>query len=79
MDNNAKSCYNRIICKLAMIVSQYFAVSKEAASMQAETLEQMCFRIRTALGDSKKFYKHTRQNQSMGRVKGVAQLRQYGY
>jgi hypothetical protein len=51
MDNDAKSCYDRIICNLAMKVSQYFRISKEAASMQLETLQQVCFRIRTALGD----------------------------
>jgi hypothetical protein len=59
MDNDAKSCYDRIICNLAMMVSQNFGVNQEAASMQAETLQQMCFRIRTALGDSKNFYKHS--------------------
>jgi hypothetical protein len=59
MDNGAKCCYDRIICNLAMMVSQYFGVWKEAAKIPEETMEQMCFRIRTALGDSKNFYKHT--------------------
>jgi hypothetical protein len=31
MDNDAKSCYDRIICNLAMIISQYFGVNKNAA------------------------------------------------
>jgi hypothetical protein len=53
MDNDAKICYDRIICNLAMLVSQHFGVSKESASMQAETLKNMLFCIRTALGDSK--------------------------
>jgi rhamnose utilization protein RhaD (predicted bifunctional aldolase and dehydrogenase) len=40
MDNDAKSCYDRIICNLAMIVSQYFGVSARAAKMQATTLQK---------------------------------------
>jgi hypothetical protein len=27
MDNDAKSCYDRIICNLGMIISQYFGVN----------------------------------------------------
>lgn len=59
MDNDAKSCYDRIICNLAMMVSQYFGVSREAASMQAETLQKMIFRIRTAIRDSQRAYRHS--------------------
>jgi hypothetical protein len=59
MDNNAKSCYDRITCNLAMMVSQYYGVSKEAASTQAETLQKMLYRIRTAIGDSKNSYSHS--------------------
>jgi hypothetical protein len=42
-----------------MMVSQHFGVSTEAASMQAETLQKMLFRIRTAIGDSKDYYQHS--------------------
>jgi hypothetical protein len=59
MDNDAKSCYDRIICNLAMMVSQVYGITKEAASTQAITLQHMCFRIRTAIGDSKQFYQHS--------------------
>jgi hypothetical protein len=59
MDYDAKSCFDRIICNLAMMVSQHFRVSREATSMQAETLENMIFRIRTATGDSQKSYRHS--------------------
>jgi hypothetical protein len=37
MDNDAKSCYDRIICNLAMIISQYFGMSQNASSTQAQT------------------------------------------
>jgi hypothetical protein len=59
MDNDAKSCYDRIICNLAMMISQHYGGSKEAASMQAATLQKMLFRIRTAIGDSKQSYTHS--------------------
>jgi hypothetical protein len=38
MDNDAKSSYDRIICNLAMIISQYVGNSREAASTQRRTL-----------------------------------------
>jgi hypothetical protein len=66
MDNDAKSCYDRIICTLAMIISQYLRVSPEHASTQATTLQQMCFKIRTAIGDSKRFYTHSEETSVHG-------------
>jgi hypothetical protein len=59
IDNDAKSCYDRIICNLAMIISQYFGVSKMAASTHGKTLLKMQYRSRTALGDSKTYYQHS--------------------
>jgi hypothetical protein len=59
MDNNAKSCYDCIICNLAMIISQYFGVNSKVAKTQATTLKKMQFRLRAALGDSKKYYSHS--------------------
>jgi hypothetical protein len=52
LDNDAKSCFDRIIVALAMIISRYFGMTKLACKMQAKTLQNMQFRIRTALGDS---------------------------
>ena len=59
MDNDAKACYDRIICNLAMLISQYFGMPKNACSMQAKTLENMEFHLKTALGVSEDFYKHS--------------------
>ena len=58
-DNDAKSCYDRIICNLAMIISQYFGMSNRACKMQSTTLEKMQFRLRTAIGDSINKYSHS--------------------
>jgi hypothetical protein len=59
MDNDAKSCYDRIICNLAMIISQYFGIKSTVARTQAITLKKMHFRLRTALGDSINHYSHS--------------------
>jgi hypothetical protein len=59
MDNDAKSCYDRIICNLAMMVSKYFGMTGRACKTHAATLQHMRFRLRTALGDSERFYHHT--------------------
>ena len=59
MDNDAKSCYDRILCNLAMIVSQYFGISNKSASVQAQKLRNMKIRLRTAIGSSTNTYQHT--------------------
>jgi hypothetical protein len=70
MDNEIKSCYDRIICNMAMMVSHHYGVTREAESMQAETLQKMLFRIRTAIGDSKKSYSHSSKTPIHGTGQG---------
>jgi hypothetical protein len=38
--NNAKSCYDRIICNLTMIISQYYGLSSNITKRQATTLKK---------------------------------------
>lgn len=52
IDNDAKSCFDRILCNVAMLISQYFGISSQLCDLQATTLQQTVFKIRTALGDS---------------------------
>jgi hypothetical protein len=59
MDNDAKSCYDRIICNLAMIVSQYYGLTQNMAALHATTLRKMKYRLRTALGESTNTYQHS--------------------
>lgn len=61
MDNDAKSCYDRISCNPVMIVSRYFRMPRNACLTQAKTLRSMEFRLRTALGDSKRCYSHSNE------------------
>ena len=41
MDNDAKSCFDRIICNLAMMISRYFGMTKRACKMHGMTLKKM--------------------------------------
>jgi hypothetical protein len=70
MYNDAKSCYDRIIKDLAMIISQYSGVSLEDASTHAETLQQMCFRLQTAISNSLRSYKHSKSTPVHGTGQG---------
>ena len=70
MDNDAKSCYDRILCNLAMLVSQYHGMPKNACAMQAATLKHTKFHLRSALGISKQHYQHTRNEPIYGSGQG---------
>lgn len=61
LDNDAKSCYDRIVCKVAMLVSRYYGMSLKACELQSSMLKNMKFSIRTAYGDSKTKYQHTKK------------------
>ena len=54
MDNDAKSCYDRIVANLALLTSHSFGVPTENCQTVGETLKQTQFRIRTAMGDSER-------------------------
>jgi hypothetical protein len=53
-----------------MIISQYFGVQAKTAKTQATTLRKMQFRLRTALGDSTKFYNHSKETPVHGTGQG---------
>jgi hypothetical protein len=78
MDNDARSCYDCIICNLAMIVSQYFGMSANASATQVKTLKEMKFRLRTAMGDSNFFINIHHLHQFMAWVRAAAYLLPYG-
>lgn len=60
VDNDAKACYDRILCNLAMLVSRYYGMSTEACLFHANTLKAMKYRVRTATsGDSTNYYEHS--------------------
>jgi hypothetical protein len=59
MDNDAKSCYDRIICNLAMIINQYYGGTRNIASLHVTTLKKMKYRLWTALGESITTYQYS--------------------
>lgn len=44
---------------LALMISHHFGVPEEICRTVGETLRTMKFRLRTAMGDSDKFYSHS--------------------
>jgi Reverse transcriptase (RNA-dependent DNA polymerase) len=70
LDNDAKSCFDRIICNLAMMISQYYGIPTNYCELQANTLQKSIFRLRTALGDSVQTYTHTQQTPIHGTGQG---------
>jgi hypothetical protein len=70
IDNDAKSCFDRIICNLAMMVSLYYGIPLNFCQLQANTLKNTIFRLRTALGDSAQTYRHTIENPIHGTGQG---------
>lgn len=59
MDNDAKSCYDRIVISLANLISQKFRMPHNASKTLGETLRGMQFRLRTAIGESTNTYQHS--------------------
>jgi len=56
MDNDAKSCYDRIIIALGMLASRRLGMPASVARVHAETLRNMLHKIRTSHGVSKEAY-----------------------
>ena len=54
----AASCYDRIIPSMAMIASRKFGVPKTATHLNAKTLQEARYHIRTELGLSPTSYQH---------------------
>ena len=59
VDNDAKSCYDRIVATLALLMSNKFGAPDEFCRTVGSTLRTMQFSIRTAMGDSPKTYSHS--------------------
>jgi hypothetical protein len=70
IDNDAKSCFDRILCNIAMLVSNYNGIPINFCKMQASTLRKTKFKLRTALGDSTKHYSHSEDTPIHGTGQG---------
>lgn len=71
VDNDAKACYDRILCNLAMMVSRYYGMSEAACKFHSTTLQAMRYRVRTTTsGDSNQVYRHTQETPIHGSGQG---------
>ena len=67
---DATACYDRIIPNLGMIVSRKFGVPAEVTQMNATTLEQATYLVRTELGLSPTGYNHSEDEPIYGTGQG---------
>jgi hypothetical protein len=55
-DNDASSCYDRIIVPLASIINRKYGLNRKVVAVHANTLHQARFHLKTALGVSANYY-----------------------
>jgi hypothetical protein len=60
-DNNATSCYDRIIIALASLINRKYGLHKRIVALHAKTLQQAKFHLRTIQGISEQSYSHSIQ------------------
>jgi hypothetical protein len=58
-DLDAQACYDRILALLASLSSRKFGMHEKVAIVNARTLQEARFKLKTALGISSQHYKHT--------------------
>jgi hypothetical protein len=75
---DAKSCFDRILCNLAMMISRYHGVPRKFCQLQANTLKLTKFKIRTANGDSECSYQHSKET-PIAQDREAVLARLYGY
>jgi hypothetical protein len=69
IDNDAKSCFDRILCNLAMMVSRYHGIPINYCKMEGNTSKNTKFKLQTALGESFTSY----QNSTTTPIHGTGQ------
>jgi hypothetical protein len=60
-DNNATSCYDRIPCFLANVASRKYGMHCKVCIVQGRALQEARYHLKTKLGISKSFIKHSTQ------------------
>jgi hypothetical protein len=58
-DNDATSCYDCIIAAIASLVSRSYGQHRDVCFVHAETLQDAKFRLKTEMGVTDEFYKHS--------------------
>jgi hypothetical protein len=57
-DNDAASCYDRIIADIASLVSRSHGQHRDVYFVHAETLQEATYRLKTAMGVTDELYQH---------------------
>jgi hypothetical protein len=70
MDNDAKSCFDRIVCTLAMLISLFYGMSLKLIQIHSTVLLHMKYKIKTALGPSERSYSHSEDTPIFGTGQG---------
>eukprot|EP00980_Cylindrotheca_fusiformis_P027514 scaffold20799_cov73-Cylindrotheca_fusiformis.AAC.3 len=60
-DNDAQSCYDRIIPSVASLLGRYHGLHPNITAMHGELLQHATFRVKTSLGVSTESYQHSAQ------------------
>ena len=60
-DNDATSCYDRIIVSLASLINRKYGLHRKVVAVHAATLQQARFHLRTLTGISNQHYSHSIQ------------------
>lgn len=60
-DNDATSCYDRIIVPLASLINRKYGIHQQVVAVHALTLQKAQFRLKTATGVSQLQYTHCRE------------------
>ena len=69
-DNDAKSCYDRIIIAMAMLLCQRAGMPVQACLMAAICLQQAQYYVKTKFGISTSFYRSTEESPTHGPGQG---------
>jgi hypothetical protein len=70
MENDATTCFDRMIPSLVMISLRAYGVPENLVELIGKTLEKMRYRIKTKIGISKQFYQHTESDPIYGTGQG---------
>ena len=70
-DNDAASCYDRIVTSIMSIISQHYGSHKKVVVVWAKTLEAAQFHLKTGKMVSDKFYQHSTAHPIHGSGQGA--------
>lgn len=60
-DNDASSCYDRIVVPLASLVNRKYGLHRKVVAVHAQTLQEARFYLKTAAGISESYYSHCQE------------------